>query len=79
MELLANGANMESVSNHLLKNFGSPVIPHSIVKYLWCSPSMDFKFRFLPTDGGYYDQRYRDLVEFSIIEKRLRDVVRRNR
>ena len=38
---------------------------------------MDFKFRALPSAGGYRDQRYRDVVEFNIIETRLRYKSRR--
>lgn len=70
MELIAHGATAASVMEHT----GFRSIPPSIQKYLFCSPAMDFKFRCLPSAGGLYDQLYRDVAEFSIIESRLRDI-----
>ena len=49
-------------------------LPSAIAKYFFCSPNGDFSFRCLPSAGGFYDQRYRDFVDFSIIEGRLRSI-----
>lgn len=73
MELLANGSTATSVCGHL----GTRSLPNAILKYLLCSPNLDLSYRMLPTAGGLYNQRYRDMVEFSIIEARIRDVNRR--
>lgn len=73
MELLAQGATVLSVLEHLK----TKRIPSAISKYFWCSPDLDFKFRMMPSSGGYYDQRYRDMIEFTIIENQLRDILRR--
>ena len=73
MELLAQGATVTSVLEHLR----TKRLPSAIARYFWCSPNLDFNFRTLPSAGGYYDQRYRDMVEFAIIENQLRDIMRR--
>lgn len=78
MAVLAAGSDMRSVTQHLSEKFGDPRVPSSVFKYLQCCPAMDFQFRILPSPGGLYDQRHRDMVEFSIIESKLREVVRRS-
>lgn len=34
---------------------------------------MDGQFRIWPRGGGYYDQDYRDVLDFSIIENKIRE------
>ena len=51
--------------------------PGAIVKYLFCSPNFDFNFRCLPSQGGVYGQRWRDFVEFSVIDGKLRNILAR--
>ena len=62
----------------MLERTGYPAIPRSIRLYLSCCPNLDFNLRMLPSNGGYYDQRYRDFLEFGIIEQRIRDIRRRH-
>lgn len=71
--MLSQGCAVESV----LERTGFRSVPASIQKYLFCSPSMDFKFRCMPSAGGLYDQRYRDYIDFLIIEARLRLIKKR--
>lgn len=54
-------------------------LPPAILRYCWCVPKLDFVFRCLPGPGGLYGQRYRDFLEFSIIEGRLRVIEHRKR
>ena len=70
MELLAQGSTIGSVLDRL----GENRLPQAIIKYLFCCPNLDFNFRCLPSAGGFYDQRYRDFVEFAIIEARIRSI-----
>ena len=73
MELLANRCTIASVLEHT----GYLELPHSLQMYLFCSPKLDFSFRMLPSAGGLRDQRYRDFLEFSIIEGRLMNIQNR--
>lgn len=45
--------------------------------YLQCSPSLDLSMRFLPRDGGYYNQDYEDMLYFYIIERKVIEVMNR--
>jgi hypothetical protein len=67
---------VSSVLENMSRIFGETVtrLPDAIIKYLFCCPGLDFKFRCLPSAGGFYDQRYRDFVEFTIIESRIRNI-----
>ena len=78
MELLAGGVPIAGVTETLKSKFGSDKIPAAITKYLFCSPNGDFKFRCLPSSGGLYSQRMRDVIEFNIIETRIRSVQERH-
>ena len=78
MELLSQGLPIAGVGEMLQKNFGDRTLPKAISRYLLCSPNMDFVFRCWPSDGGLYDQRLRDVIDFAIIETRLRHVQSRN-
>lgn len=62
----------------ILKQTGLTRLPTSLAKYFFCSPSFDQPYRCLPSGGGFYDMRYRDYLEFRIIEARLRDKQRRS-
>lgn len=75
IELLCAGVPHKGV----LEKIGSPRLPKAVVKYLFCSPNLDFNYRCLPSKGGLYDQHYRDYLEFTIIEARLRDINSRRR
>lgn len=61
----------------VLEKLGEDNLPPAIVKYFFCSPASDFSFRCLPAAGGLYDQRFRDYVEFGIIENKLREIAAR--
>lgn len=61
----------------ILEKIEEPRLPSSLIKYLWCSPSLDFNFRCMPTAGGLHDQYYRDFLGFNIIETRLRNIKNR--
>ena len=41
--------------------------------YLKCSPELNLKYRYLPRDGGLYNQDYVDIFYFDIIENRIID------
>lgn len=56
----------------ILEKTGFAKFPSCITKYLFCSPTLDYTFRCLPSDGGLYDQQYRDFLEFTIIENCLK-------
>ncbi len=58
----------------VLEKINLPFLPPAITKYLFCCPNLDFVFRCMPSKGGLYDQRYRDYIEFNIIEMRLREI-----
>ena len=45
--------------------------------YLTCCPGLDLNLRFLPRDGGYYDQNWEDLFYFDIIEQRIKEIKHR--
>lgn len=63
----------------ILRKNGFQSIPRSVFKYFFCSPNLDFIFRCMPSAGGLYSQRYRDYIEFNIIENRIRDVQSREK
>lgn len=69
---MAAGFPIEGVKEELKKKFGSSRLPFSVVKYFFCVGGDSF--RCLPTAGGFYDQRYRDFVDFQIIENRLAEI-----
>ena len=50
--------------------------PRILQLYLFCSPSLDGRFRCLPQVGGYYDQDHVDMVGFKIIERKLAEINR---
>lgn len=78
--MIAQGIPIPGVLQQLSETFGKiATLPRAIVKYLWCSPSFDLTLRCLPAAGGLYAQRYRDFVEFNIIENRLRNISGRRR
>lgn len=58
----------------ILELIKSPKLPPSIIKYFFCSPNMDGQFRCMPSSGGLYAQRYRDFLEFNLIEQRLTNI-----
>ncbi len=63
----------------VLEKIGGERFPASLIRYLFCSPKLDFSFRCLPSAGGLYDQLFRDFAEFNIIESKLRFIHGRNR
>mgnify|MGYP001587686724 CR=1 FL=1 len=63
----------------VLEKIESFRLPPSLIKYLWCCPALDFKFRAMPSSGGLVNQRYRDFLEFNIIETRIRNIEARER
>lgn len=75
VELIAGGIPIQGV----LERLKMPRLPDALVNYFFCSPNMDFTFRCLPSSGGLRNQRYRDFIEFNIIENRLRDIQSRKR
>ena len=74
MELILSGISLAGVAERL----GGSQIPQAILKYFFCSPNVDFSFRCLPSSGGMYSQRYRDILEFNIIEHKIRERRRRS-
>ena len=58
---------------------GNPLfeIPRILEVYLFCSPRMDLSFRCMPKIGGYWEQDYIDIVRFTIIESKIREVMKR--
>ena len=72
MELLLAGISAQGVVEKIGRR-----LPPSVVKYFFCSPDADLALRCLPSAGGMYQQRLRDIVEFTIIENRIRSVQKR--
>lgn len=58
----------------ILEKTGLKSLPSSLSKYFFCSPNGDYKLRCLPSSGGYYDQRLRDVIDFNIIENKLKEI-----
>ena len=74
VELLASGISSKGVSEILREKLGVSRISPAIIKYFFCSPNLDLQFRCMPSSGGLYSQRYRDFVEFSMIERKLKEI-----
>lgn len=70
--MISAGIPTEGIKIELKKKFGSTRLPSSVVKYFFCMGGD--QFRCLPTAGGLYDQRYRDFMDFQIIENRLAEI-----
>lgn len=54
-------------------------LPPKLQLYLICSPALDLNLRFLPKDGGLYDQNYDDMLYFLFIERRIKEVMSRKK
>jgi hypothetical protein len=65
--LLMTGQTSAGVCQHLKIN----KLPSILETYLFCSPLMDLKLRFLPREGGYYNQFHVDMVNFKAIESQI--------
>ena len=60
-----------------IRGRGERRLPQAILKYLFCSPKLDLSIRCLPSEGGFYDQRMRDYIDFLIIESKVTEILNR--
>jgi len=47
--------------------------------YLVCCSSFDLSMRFLPRDGGYFDQDWDVMQAFELIEQRIKEIMSRKK
>ena len=73
MELLLSGMSTKTICD-ILK---IEELPRPLIVYLFCSPKLDLTLRCLPRAGGALDQDYQDIIDFQIIEKRIRSWIQR--
>ena len=61
------GVEAKGICEHLKID----TLPAVLEKYFFCCPSMDLKLRFLPREGGYYNQFHTDIKWFKVIERQV--------
>lgn len=64
-------------SEQILERVGWDRLPAIFDIYLFCCPAMDLNIRCLPSDGGYFDQDYVVIRDFTIIEDQIKKHINR--
>jgi len=67
VELFMGGAD----TGFICERLGYEKLPAALETYFICCPSMDLNLRFLPREGGYYNQFYTDMKWFRVIERQV--------